>query len=314
MLLAAAVFGFVLPRVGSYGELGPSLRAMGWLALLIVLGAGALNLVSTWLVITAVLPAVRLRQAAAANLSSTAVANTLPAGGAFALGVSWAMLSSGGVSRSQYLRYTLLSGVWNVAARLALPVLALGVLALAGEATGSLLLAGVIGLGVLLVAGVVLGLVLRAGRRRDRLRTLLAGRGWRITLTTTASHLSLWLVLLACLRATGLSQAQVSWQLSLAAFAVVRLASALPITPGGLGMVELGLTGMLVAGLPVTADVATVSGSAAAQVTAAVLIFRAITWLLPIPLGLGAYLLWTRQRFTRRRRARGTTATPVPIG
>ena len=116
-------------------------------------------------------------------------------------------------------------------------------------------------------------------------------------MTTVASHLTLWLVLLACLRASGLTQGQVSWQASLAAFAFVRLLSVLPLTPGGVGVVEVGLTGPLAAGLP-PAD--------AAKVAAAVLMFRAVTYLLPIPLGAAAYLGW---RHTHRRRRR---ATPSP--
>ena len=97
------------------------------------------------------------------------------------------------------------------------------------------------------------------------------------------SDLALWLVLLACLRGTGLSQAQVPWQTSLAAFAFVRLLTALPVTPGGLGITELGLIGTLAAG----AD-----HRATAQVTAAVLLYRAVTYLPPIPLGALACLVW----------------------
>ena len=51
----------------------------------------------------------------------------------------------------------------------------------------------------------------------------------------------LWLVLLACLRAVRQSQAQLPWQTSLAAFAVIRLLTLMPITPGGLGITELVL-------------------------------------------------------------------------
>ena len=103
------------------------------------------------------------------------------------------------------------------------------------------------------------------------------------TAATVASYLTLWLVLLACLRATGVSQAQVPWQTSLAAFAFIRLLTALPITPGGVGITELGLVGILTAGAghPVSA-----------QVTAAVLLYRAVTYLPPIPLGALACLLW----------------------
>jgi len=98
-----------------------------------------------------------------------------------------------------------------------------------------------------------------------------------------ASNLSLWLVLLACLRGLHLSQAQVPWQTSLAAFAFVRLLTVLPITPGGLGITELGLIGILAAGA---------GHQASAQVTAAVLLYRAVTYLPPIPLGAVACLLW----------------------
>jgi uncharacterized protein (TIRG00374 family) len=116
---------------------------------------------------------------------------------------------------------------------------------------------------------------------RDRASALIAARGWRITIATAASNLTLWLVLLACLRGIGLSQAQVSWQTSLAAFAFVRLLTVLPITPGGLGITELGLIAILTAG-----------HRDGAQVTAAVLLYRAVTYLPPIPLGAIACLTW----------------------
>ena len=112
---------------------------------------------------------------------------------------------------------------------------------------------------------------------------MIAARGWRITAATAASNLTLWLVLLACLRGLGLSQAQVPWQASLAAFAFVRLLTVLPVTPGGLGITELGLIAALVAGA---------GHQASAQVTAAVLLYRAVTYLPPIPLGAIACLTW----------------------
>ena len=118
---------------------------------------------------------------------------------------------------------------------------------------------------------------------RDRASALLAARGWRITAATVASHLMLWLVLLACLRAVSLSQAQLPWQTSLAAFAVVRLLTAIPVTPGGLGITELGLIGILAG---------SAGQDASAKVTAAVLMFRTVTYLPSIPLGALACLTW----------------------
>ena len=97
------------------------------------------------------------------------------------------------------------------------------------------------------------------------------------------SHVSLYLVLLVALRHVGVSQEELSWIGVLAAFAFVRLISALPLTPGGVGIVELGYAAVLTIGLDDTTS---------AQVVAAILVFRAITYLLPIPLGIASYIIW----------------------
>ncbi len=313
----AAIFGFALPRFASYRSVWASLEAMTWQQALLVGTTAVLSLVSYWFVICAVLPALRLREAAVVNLSSNAVANTLPAGGALGMGVSWAMMSSWGVSTADYVLYTLVSGIWNVLARLGLPALALLVMLTATAPDAILIATAALGLVLLAAAAAGLGLLvhsesfaIRAGaalqrvlaaacalvRRRppcdiptallgfrSRAAALIAARGWRITATTAASNLILWLVLLACLRGVGLSQAQVPWQTSLAAFAFVRLLTALPITPGGLGITELGLIGTLTVGA---------GPAVSAQVTAAVLLWRAVTYLPPIPLGAITYLIW----------------------
>ncbi len=315
--LVAAIFLFALPRFASYRSVWASVLAMTWPQVLLVAAAAAASMVSVWFMICAVLPSIRLREAAVVNLGSNAVANTLPAGGALAMGVSWAMLSSWGVGTAEYVLYTLVSGIWNVFARLGLPVLALVVLVPATRPSAGLIAAAAVGLALLAAAAAGLSLLLRsesfasgagrvlqyvlvsAGRLvrrrasfdvpgslldfRSRAGALIAARGWRITVTTAASNLTLWLVLLACLRGLGLSQAQVSWQTSLAAFAFVRLLTVLPITPGGLGITELGLIGILAA---------SAGHQASAHVTAAVLLYRAVTYLPPIPLGAIACLTW----------------------
>jgi uncharacterized protein (TIRG00374 family) len=83
----------------------------------------------------------------------------------------------------------------------------------------------------------------------------------------------------------------VSWAEVLAAFAFVRLITALPITPGGLGVVELGLTAALIA-----------AGGDRAEVAASVLLYRALTYLPPIPIGVALYLRWRRGAEARKQR------------
>jgi putative heme transporter len=317
VVLVGATFGFALPRLASYRSVWATIEAMSGGQVLLLVAAAAASLVTGWIAICAVLPAVGLRQAAVVNLGSSAVANTLPAGGALAMGVSWAMLSSWGVSAADYALYTLVSGIWNVFARLSLPAAAVLILATDSRPSAGLVASAGAGLALLAAAAAGFGLLLRSepaarwadrglqrvvtrcwrlARRRStaqvsgallsfrgRAADLLRARGWRITAATAASAVALWLVLLACLRGAGLSQAQVSWQSSLAAFAFVRLLTVLPVTPGGLGVTELGLVGILADGA---------SHLVTVQVIAAVLLFRALTYLLPIPLGAVAALAW----------------------
>jgi putative heme transporter len=335
-VLVVAIFGFALPHFASYRSVWASVEVMTWLQVLLVVLAAAASLVAGWLVICSILPSVRLREAAVVNLGSTAAANTLPAGGALAMGISWAMLSSWGVSGAEYVLYTLVSGIWNVFARLGLPVAALMIMTTVSRPQPGLLAGAVAGLVLLVVVAVGFGLLLRSesaalradaavqraltvacrlARRappssaagslqgfRERASGLLGARGWRITAATAANSLALWLVLLASVRGVGLSQSQVPWQTSLAAFAFVRLLTVLPVTPGGAGITELGLVSILAAGA---------GHKLAGQVTAAVLLYRAVTYLAPIPLGALACVAWRYAPALRRADNRSwTTAGP----
>ena len=91
------------------------------------------------------------------------------------------------------------------------------------------------------------------------------------------------MVLLFSLRAVGVAAGEVTWIEVLAAYAVTRLVSTVPLTPGGIGLVELGLAGTLIA-----------MGGANAQVVAGVLVFRALSFFVPVPLGVGTFVVWKK--------------------
>jgi uncharacterized membrane protein YbhN (UPF0104 family) len=80
-------------------------------------------------------------------------------------------------------------------------------------------------------------------------------------------------------------------------FAVARLLTAVRFTPGGAGVVEAVLIGGLVA-----------FGGDPAQVTAAVLVFRALTWLVPVPVGALTYLGWRWREHRRTAAEAGAVA------
>jgi uncharacterized protein (TIRG00374 family) len=245
------------------------------------------------------------------------------------------MLSSWGFSAARTTVSLLVSGLWNNVAKLALPVAALACLAVQGEVTARRLLAAAAGVAGLLATALVLWLLLRSERSAcrlgeraaaatNRLRAV-AGRspvaGWeratskfrartvlllrerwiQLSLLTLVSHLSLFLVLLLALRHMGVAQHEVDWAEALAVFSFARLLTAVPITPGGVGVVEVAL----VAGL-------SAAGGDTAQVVAAVLAFRTLTWVVPIPLGLLTYLYWRSNTSWRREPGQAPRTALVP--
>jgi uncharacterized protein (TIRG00374 family) len=109
-------------------------------------------------------------------------------------------------------------------------------------------------------------------------------RRWpHLTVAAVASHLALFVLLLACIRLVDGAGGDVNWLRVLAVFSITRLVTLVQITPGAIGVAELSY----VAGL-------TAVGMAAPSAGAAVLVFRFLTWFLPIPCGAVALVLWRR--------------------
>jgi uncharacterized protein (TIRG00374 family) len=334
VVLLVAVFGFLFPKLADYGEAWDSLNDLdgaGWVALVVV---AIWNLLALVPLVIVSLPGVRFGQAFLDMSAGTAVANSVPAGSAIGIGVNWAMFDSWGFTPTEYTLSSLVTGMWNNFVKLGLPVIALVLLALTGDLRAEFVPAAIVGVAVMAVTIVAFALLLRSdrlaaaigerigavasaiGRRlhhdlgsrqawgeravqfRERTVGLIHDRWVALSITALVGHLSLWLVLLVAVRAVGISEAQVSWTEVLAAFAFVRLISAIPITPGGLGVVELGLTAALASGQ--TSQVAN-------QAAAAVLLYRALTYLLPIPVGVACYVYW---RVSRRRHPVGDRRNP----
>ena len=317
--LIVAIFWFVLPQVADFSKVRSEIGAMTWMELGIIAVVAGWNLVTYWLVTVAATPGLTYGQAMVMTESSTAVANTIPGGSAVAVGLTYSMLGSWGFSKSRSTVSLVVSGIWNNFVKLGMPVLALALLAFQGQASGSRIVAGLVGIGALVAAVTLFALILRseafaeragegAGRAMTGVRRLLhkpPAAGWgratlkfrnrvigivrrrwiRLTVMSLVGHLSLFLVLMVTLRDIGVSNAEVNWVEALAVFAFVRLLTAIPLTPGGLGIIELGLIGGL-----------TAAGGDHAQVVAAVLVYRTLTFVVPIGFGVVTYLFWKRNR------------------
>jgi uncharacterized membrane protein YbhN (UPF0104 family) len=321
--IVVGVFWYFLPQFTSMSAVWSDIRAMTPAEIGALAVAAVWNLATYLFVMVSVTPGLTYRQAFVATESSTAVSNTLPGGGAIGIAMNYAMFGSWGFSRSRTSVSLVVAGIWNNFAKLGMPVLALSLLALQGSPSGGRVIAAVVGFAALLVAVVALTALLRSessARRlglvaaavanrllkvlgrppvhgweratvkfRGRTELLVSARWLWISVATLVSHLSLFLVLLLALRNVGVSQSAVSWVEVLAVFSFARLVTAIPLTPGGLGLVEV----TLITGL-------SAAGGVRAEVAAAVLIFRALTYVLPIPLGLLTYLYYKRNRSWRR--------------
>jgi len=319
------MFLFVVPAVSGshYSAIWNQITTLSIASLAMLIGIWALAVLAYSGVMVNCLPGLRRRQAVTVNLASSAVSNVVPFGGAVGVGATYAMDMSWGFSPPTVTLSILVSGVWNVFVKLAVPVIAVVLLLGTGRETGQLVIPAILGVVALVTAVVVLALIMRSealaarvgaigqhlvdplGRRIHRLAGLdiarsvldfrhhsigLLRRNWFwITAWVIAFNGIQYLLLLACVRSIGLDTHQLGWIEVFAAFAFARLLETIPITPSGVGFVETGAAATLIA-----------FGGNAEAATAAVFLFRGFTYLLEIPTGAVAWGVWASRRGWRR--------------
>jgi uncharacterized protein (TIRG00374 family) len=332
VVLVVGIFWYAIPKLADYSSVWDVITAMTWLEIATLVAATIFNLFTYWWQNMASLPGLRTAQAAVCNQTTTTVADTVPAGGYIALGLTYGIYRSWGFSNGAITLSILITGVWNIFMKLGLPILALAALAVTGAATASLVTAAAIGVAILVtgvvlfalilwkeslarsigsffsrVANKVLGLVRKGpvddwGKAAVRFRgnsiELVRERWGVLTLTTILSHLALYFILLLSLRHVGVSEQEVSWAQVLGVFAFGRLLTAVPLTPGGLGVIELSYIGGLILAGRDHADVP--PDVFRAQVAAAVLVFRLLTYGIQIPLGGFTYVIWRVNKSWRK--------------
>jgi uncharacterized protein (TIRG00374 family) len=329
-----AVFGFALPKFASYADAWAAIQKMqGWqIALLVAIALSRLALQPFQL--QAALPGLRFVPAFTANAWSTAMSNTVPAGGAVAVGITYQMLMSWGSTVAEITRMLIVTGIWNNLVKLALPVTAIIALAFQDKVTAKYLDLAGLGLIALVVVIGLLVLVLRSKRAANAIGEF-AGKvaswflhfarrdpvsGWGdkvvefnedtgvvirdrwvwLSLTTFLMQFAMFSLLLMSARFVGITTGQVGAAELFATYVFSQLIVMIPITPGGLGVVQLGVTGALVA-----------AGADNDTAAAATLVYTALTWLPPIPTGVICFVGWKRWRSKQQHADAMSEPTPV---
>lgn len=323
------VFGFVIPRLADYEQVAAYLGSISnpWWVALIALTASFL--IAYPIVLTTVLATLRVREAFVNHMAGTAITNSLPSGGAIAIGVNYAMYLSWGFTPESVSAGLLAAGVWDWYARIALPILAVIAIAFFGEALGWMWVVTIAGVTWVAFSTWLLVAALRSEsfsqavarwvgrvatrvsgwfrrrppetydavlRFRDELLGVVRTRAGRLTWATIANHVAMASLYTVSIYAVGITPADIPVPWVILSFSLGRFLVMIPVSPGGLGLVDLGWIGLLTLGWQTTNPSAPVNTEA---IAAGVLLFRGLTLFPPIIVGMGTWLFWRVNRTWR---------------
>jgi uncharacterized membrane protein YbhN (UPF0104 family) len=297
--LIVGVFAAVVPRIASYGSVAHHLATVSapWAA---ALAAGALlDILTTALPWRVLLPQLSWPGALGFTQASTALTTVLPGGAPLGMALSFGLLRRLRVTAGAAGFAVALAGIWSQVMIFLYPLLGAALVLGSGDLSGSAAaIAAASGAGAALIVVLTLAALrspaaaLRLGGiasrvaarfarvlrrapptwsgealvrlREERLAQL--RRTWpALTAATLVNQLTGFLLLELSLGAVGISFDRVTPTEAFLAWSVGRVLSSLPLTPAGIGIVELGLIGTLVG-----------FGAPQPHVVAAVLLFRGL--------------------------------------
>jgi hypothetical protein len=248
-----------------------------------------------------------------AQLAGNSISLIVPGGAAAGAAVQFRMLATSGMDATDAVGGLTAFSFLGIAGLLALPVFVLPVVLFGSPVSRGLVDAAIIGaIGFFLFCGLgavfmtmeaplrwvgrvfqsarnrilrkrppLSGLPDRLMEQRDLIRGVLGEQWWQATLLSAGRLAFDYLCLLFSVRAVG---AHPRPSLILLAYAVAGIIGLVPITPGGLGIVEASLSGLLV-----------LAGVDGAQAVLATLAYRLASYWLPLMSGPFAYAAFKRR-------------------
>ena len=293
------VFPSILEVFGSWKQI--TRFSIPWLAAMA--GLQVLSLGCLWALQRVALRVRRWKPVVTSQLAGNALSKIAPGGGALGAALQYRLLVQAGLPTSSTVAALTAANLLVFAVVLALPVLAIPAL-IRGSVDRTLLETAAAGIAIFLVASAIGAVLLSTDRPlawigrtvqriRNRLRrhadpmeglpARLLGERDRILATfgprwkrALASTIGRWVfdfaTLLAALAAIGSHPRP---GLALLAFCGAQVLAQIPVTPGGLGFVEAGLTAMLA-----------LAGVNAGDAVLATFAYRLFSYWLPLPFGL----------------------------
>ena len=321
--LLVLLFAVIIPELGSLDDVWTAMSSMTWETVVGLVIAGLAIRALLAAAYTPLIPGLSFFRSLIARESSSAVSNVIP--GPSGTATQYVVLRSWGVSTERFAGATVGVSVITDALVFAGPGLFVVVWVLAGqpakESSDNVWLISAIALAVTVLTVAIVGAIARSERlaalvgrilqacmnpfRRlfgkprvttwpDRARavrsdTLTQVRGHVGTLSVCigGGYLLNGFLLVCSLWACGITRSEMPMSLGLFLYAVGRLATIVPITPGAVGVAEVVYTAVYVAVLGVDDQSVVVAG---------VLVYRALTYALPIFTGLIAYVVWRIMR------------------
>jgi|SRR5215207_6149243 len=325
--LIVLIFGGILPQIADFNEVWAAMADMSAAEVGLLLAGGVLVMTLSAATMETPISELRLPRAFVAQQASTAVSNVIP--GPSGTAARFVILRSWGVSVEDFTRSMFAVSIWSNVCMISMPGVAFLVLAILDHerfASGRLFWFAVAALTVSAVALVVVAGLLRSvgfARWLGRTAEAVVGLGARLlrrpaptgyadraaslrentvailrtcgTRLTTLTLCNYWLngvLLVYALWAVGVSRDELPLIVGLALYSVGRLSTVIQVTPGGVGVVEVAYTAVYVAVL---------GESQYDTVVAGVLVYRALTYLMPILVGAVCYLIWRWSRRHARR-------------
>ena len=281
LLILVLVFVVILPQFGDYGEAWKAIQTMEAWELGLIIAATVAMIAIYVTPYTAALPGIGYWDAFKVRNTSFMISNVVPAGGAFGLAVQFGMLQSYGFGAAPATATIGITSVWNTFVTLSLPTIGLVALALLGDATLEAAGLALVALIVVVIGIVVFALILRSeelARKiggwadgilgwafgligkgdsvpdatkgildfRDSIVDVVKERWLLITVANLGQQLAQYSILyLACVALQGSWIEPIGPLEALVAFSFGRLATFIPVPPGGLGTTDAIITGIL---------------------------------------------------------------------